>query len=118
MDWIIERARDPERMYYPNMLVMGEEVFRTNARLSETFDQIAIVYRDERLPSPEENATAGATPDGYDYGVFNFVDLFAQALHGKDSGELTQAERKGLFAKFEHDLSDHMPVWIRLAVPG
>lgn len=94
------------------------DVFRTNARLSQTYDQIGLVNHDKRLPSHEANATAGARADAFDYGVFNFVDLFAEALHGgKKLAELTKTQRKTLFKKFEHDLTDHMPIWIRLPKP-
>ncbi len=55
-------------------------VFRTNVRLSETYDQIAFLSQDDRLPSPEANATAGSIPDGFDYGVFDFSDFFAAVL--------------------------------------
>jgi len=163
--WLIERAKNPERMYYPNILMMGdcnlefkepeverpkiaeflkslnekelgrrspaefnfpfldvhpgrEEVFRTAARLKDTYDQAAIVFRDPRLPDYKQNRVAGAEPDGYDFGVFNFVDLFSQALHGSDFRELGKSQQKDLLARFEHDLSDHLPIWIRLPLPG
>ncbi len=95
----------------------GGDVFRTNARLSQTYDQIGLVVHDHRLPTPEANATAGATDDSYDYGVVNFVDLFSQALHQRNHDELTDAEQRALYKNFEHDLTDHMPIWIRLPVP-
>ena len=37
-----------------------QEVFRTNARMSETFDQIGLFNRDSRLPTYMNNATMGA----------------------------------------------------------
>jgi hypothetical protein len=91
---------------------------RTNYRLDQTYDQIAMFGFDEQLPTPAANKTAGSTPDGYDYGVFNFAQLFAQALHGKDFGDLTAAQQKRLVSKGEFDVSDHMPAWIRLGIPG
>ena len=54
-----------------------DDIFRTNARLTETFDQIGLFNRDPRLPSYTENATMGANPLGPDYGVFEFGDLFS-----------------------------------------
>ena len=49
---------------------------RTNARLDQTYDQIAVFSNDVRLPNPEDNSNAGTLGnDGYDYGVFNFVDI-------------------------------------------
>jgi hypothetical protein len=95
----------------------GQRVFRTNARLNQTYDQIGLVVHDERLPTPEANAAAGTTADGFDYGVVNFVDLFSQALHQRDHNDLAAAERKALYRKFEYDLTDHMPIWIRLPIP-
>lgn len=50
-------------------------VFRTNARLSETFDQIGLFSRDPRLPTYKDNNSMGSNPNGPDYGVFNFVEL-------------------------------------------
>jgi len=91
-------------------------VFRTNARLDQTFDQVAIIRRDPRL-GPAANAPAGSVANGFDYGVFDFADLFAQALHGKDLAALSAAERKALFEQFEFDFSDHMPIWVRLPRP-
>ncbi|MBV1907154.1 MAG: hypothetical protein KUG75_13845 [Pseudomonadales bacterium] len=93
------------------------QVFRSTARLTETYDQIAFFNHDKRLPKPEDNATAGATKDGFNYGVFNFSDLFAEAIHGKPMAELTPASRKKLIAKYEHDVSDHLPIWVRLPRP-
>jgi len=92
-------------------------VFRSTARLGETYDQIALFSHDVRLPSPEANANAGAMKDSFDYGVFNFSDLFSQALHGKPYLALSKAQKKNLIAKYEHDVSDHLPIWIRLPRP-
>ena len=94
-----------------------EEVFRTNARMSETFDQIGLFNRDSRLPSYTENATMGANPLGPDYGVFEFGDLFSEALLGRPYLELSTAERSSFTARFEHKVSDHMPLWVRLPLP-
>jgi hypothetical protein len=160
LGWVIERAKNQKRMYYPNMLVMGDcnldfrdpdkerpeidaflkslnrkelnrqgnaemnfpfldvhpdekEVYRTAARQKDTYDQIAIIFRDRRLPDYKQNQAARATPNGYDYGVFNFVELFSHALHGSSFGQLKKSEQKQLIAKFEHDLTDHMPIWVR-----
>ncbi len=92
---------------------------RTNARLSETYDHIAFVAWDDWAPLHDRNGEAGKTgPDGYDYGVFRFVDLFAVALHGATFEKLGKPERAALIEKFEHDLSDHMPIWVRLPKPS
>ena len=95
------------------------EPFRTNARLSETFDQIGFFSADARLPTHDQNATAGR-PDAihdWDYGVFNFVDLFSVALEGKPFSELSHARKKEFVPRFEHKVSDHMPLWLRLPLP-
>ncbi len=92
-------------------------VFRSTARLTETYDQIAFFNHDDRLPTPEANDHAGSRVDGFDYGVFNFTDLFAEALHGKPFAELTKQQRKDLIARYEHDVSDHLPIWVRLPRP-
>lgn len=88
------------------------EVFRTNARLSQTYDQIGLFSRDNRLPTYKDNETImGKNPTGPDYGVFNFVELFATALGVPD------AQRGDLVKRFEHKVSDHMPLWLRLPLP-
>ncbi len=110
---------DIATMYFPflDKHPKRSDVFRSNARLNQTYDQIAIVARDKRLPAPKIKDSAGKTRDGFDYGVFNFVDLFSQALHKKPFKDLGKAQQKTLLDKFEHDLSDHMPIWVRLPKP-
>jgi len=95
------------------------EVFRTNARLNQTFDQIGLFCRDPRFPNHRDNLTMGRSPVGPDYGVFNFVDLFAEALHGRPFAELgfSEDEKKAFYGQFEHTFSDHMPIWLRLPLP-
>ncbi len=129
MDWVLQRACHAERMYYKDMIVLGDmnlffedpeqqrtditarlkamntknglhkagaaelylpfldphpksppphEVFRTNARQDQTFDQFAFVTHSPRLPTSAAKASAGATPDGFNYGVFNYLDLFSR----------------------------------------
>ncbi len=104
---------------FPFLAVHPDEtaVFRSTARRTETYDQIAIFSHDKRLPRPPDNATAGTTAGGFDYGVFNFADLFAEALHGEPLLSLSKTKRDALLKKFEHDVSDHMPIWVRLANP-
>ncbi len=102
------------------------ELFRTNIRLSQTYDQIGIFSRDSRLrryieTTPEAtHRTAdawGALPTGPDYGVFNFTDLFCQALAGSPYRALPKAERDRLVKRYEHTVSDHMPIWFRAPLP-
>ena len=94
------------------------DIFRTNARLSETFDQIGLFARDDRLPTYKDNETKmGKNPTGPDYGVFNFVNLFSEVLEGKSFAALSPPQQKSLIARFEHKVSDHMPLWLRLPMP-
>ncbi len=88
------------------------DVFRTNVRLSETYDQIGLFSRDDRLPYYADNKTEmGKNPMGPDYGVFNFVKLFSEALKVPDS------QRNALIDRVQHKVSDHMPLWLRLPLP-
>lgn len=92
--------------------------YRTNARLTETFDQIGLFFQDKRWPTHDKNAAMPLGPDGPDYGVFDFVNLFANVLNGKPySPTWTPAEKKAFFARFEFEVSDHMPLWMRLPKP-
>jgi endonuclease/exonuclease/phosphatase family metal-dependent hydrolase len=85
------------------------EIFRTNARKKSTFDQIAVFGRDRRLPSHKVNETKmGDERDGPDYGLFDFVRLFSTALNWGDAPK---------YECFEHAVSDHMPIWLRLPNP-
>ena len=153
IDWLTLRAKNAARMYYPNLVLLGDcnleferfdlqrsEVdarlkelnstilksnraakvnlplltphpvhgeLRTTARMTQTYDQIGIFSHDPGWPRAEDNATAGqSSDDAFDYGVFRFTDLFAQA------------QQKALIKHCEHDVSDHMPAWFRLPVPG
>lgn len=92
------------------------QILRTNARLTETYDQIGIFSRDQRLMKLR-NEDAGLAPRGPDFGVFDFVNLFSEALHGKPFKKLPAAQRKVFVKRFEHKVSDHMPLWLRLPQP-
>ena len=96
------------------------ETIRTNARFDETFDQVGIFAHDARLPSFEANPGVArrADPDAFDYGFFDFVDLFAEAVAGAPWAGMTESAQKAFVARFQHDVSDHMPIWIRLKLPG
>ncbi len=63
------------------------------------------------------NKEMGKNPLGPDYGMFNFVNLFSEALLNKPRKDLTKAQAKKLFSKFEHKVSDHLPLWLRLPLP-
>ncbi len=107
------------KIYFPFIDVhpARHEVFRSNARHSQSYDQIAIVSNDPRLPRPADKKKAGTVAGGYDFGMFDFVNLFAEALHGKPFDRLAAKQQTALIARFQHDVSDHMPIWIRLAKP-
>ncbi len=102
----------------PNQQLMGRDgrPLQTNARLTQTFDQIGIFSRDERLKRLT-NKNAGANPRGPDFGVFDFVNLFSEALHERPFAALTDTQRGALLARFEHQVSDHMPLWFRIPLP-
>ncbi len=96
------------------------EVFKTNARLNETFDHIGLFFKNEdsNLPKYTENALMGKGDGNMDYGVFNFVELFREALNENTPvAQMTTAHKKKFFSRFEHKVSDHMPLWLRLPLP-
>ncbi|MEN8170595.1 MAG: endonuclease/exonuclease/phosphatase, partial [Pseudomonadota bacterium] len=92
-------------------------VLKTALRQKQTYDQIGFFSNDSRLPKADDNDTSGSTVGGYDYGVFNIANLIANALHGKDIDQVTSIQRKAIYKKAEFDISDHMPVWVRLKLP-
>jgi len=96
---------------------VSQQLIRTNARLRETFDHVGFFNRDPRLPQYRNRADMGTAERGPDYGMFNFVQLFNDALNDKPLAELTRDEKKAFYRKFEHEVSDHMPIWVRLPLP-
>ncbi|MCH8310777.1 MAG: hypothetical protein IIB17_09840 [Chloroflexi bacterium] len=59
----------------------------------------------------------GQNPRGPDYGVFNFVEFFSQTLFNAPFESLVGDAREDFPAKFQHKVSDHMPLWMRLPLP-
>ncbi len=111
------------RIYFP--FIDGQphtgESIRTNARSDQTFDQIAFFLGsgEKQLPNDKwREQVDRSKPDGFDYGVFNFSDLFARSIMGKAYRRLSKAEKQALGKKFEHSVSDHMPIWARIPRPG
>jgi hypothetical protein len=106
---------------HPNsaqLLAAAGQPLRTNARVSETFDQIGVFSRDMRLRTKLALSIMGVEERGPDYGVIEFANLFAEALHDHGIEDFpTSAERDAFFARFEHEVSDHMPAWFRLRLP-
>jgi hypothetical protein len=96
-------------------------LFNTNARKSEAFDHIAFfIDKDEDgLPREDKNRRAGQDgANAYDFGVFDFPELFAQTLYDKSFYQLNKTEMKKVFSSSKADVSDHMPIWVRLPIPG
>ncbi len=105
-------------------------LLRSNVRLTQTYDQIGVFSLDSRVggrlattpeghSSKEQWAVAEGAPD---YGCFDFANLFSRALAGgRNLEELVEAEGSGartrLIKRFEHRVSDHMPIWIRIPLP-
>jgi len=96
------------------------KIFKTNARLTETFDQIGVFFRDTNKlwPTYQDNSSMGSQVTGSDYGVFNFVELFRDALGvAKEVEDMSTPEKDKFYGRFEHNVSDHMPLWLRLPLP-
>jgi hypothetical protein len=94
------------------------EVYRTNARRDQTFDHIAFLAHDAWVPRHGANGDARHGGNGFDYGVFDYVDLIATALHGAPFAELSKTRQDAIFTNCKADISDHMPIWVRLPKPG
>ncbi len=99
-------------------------VFRTNVKLNQTFDQLGAFYNDPRLDlasttaDGHRNPQVWGAPGGPDYGVFNFTELFSQALKKKSYHELSKEDAHSLVRRYDFRVSDHMPIWIRLPLPA
>jgi endonuclease/exonuclease/phosphatase family metal-dependent hydrolase len=111
------------RIYFPflDQHPIAKKVFRTNARETETFDQIGFFKGpdEQRLPNDLWRAKMdGGLADGFDYGVFNFADLFARTLMNQPYSRLSKAQKQALGRDFEHSVSDHLPIWTRIPRPG
>lgn len=114
---------EARRIYFPFIDKHPEAaaVFTTNARANQTFDQIAFFLgaEEKRLPNHTwHDDIVEKGPDDFDYGVFDFAELFSQVLIGEPYADLTKPQRTNLGKKFEHSVSDHLPIWVRLPRPG
>lgn len=111
-------AADPARL--------KKHGFRTNVGLTQTFDQIGVLSRDKRLggrmaTSPEGHSPVevwGRAPEGPDYGVVNLTELFSHVLNGKSFYELKSKEKTAFKRRYHFSVSDHMPIWLRVPLPG
>ncbi|MDH3580005.1 MAG: hypothetical protein OEM91_05185 [Hyphomicrobiales bacterium] len=103
--------RHPDHQNLPG--TDSDGFFKTNARRTETYDHIAFFASDKRLPDPAANGEAGSQSAlNYDYGVFDFTKLLSEAVP-----ELTGGDGKIKYDMFKNELSDHLPIWIRLPIP-
>lgn len=118
---VFKRA-EARRIYFPfiDPHTATDRVLRSTARQTQTFDQIAFLRgrREKLLPNNRWRASVGSGPDAFDYGVFNFTDLFATALKGGKYLGLSKADRDDLNPLFQHSVSDHLPIWVRIPRPG
>ncbi len=114
---------EKRRIYFPfidGKPLTGENI-RTNARSDQTFDQISFFLgsKEKQLPNDKWREQVDENnPDGFNYGVFNFSDLFARSLKGKPYSRLNKREKAEIGKKFEHSVSDHLPIWVRIPRPG
>ena len=90
----------------------------STARMEDTYDQIGFFSKTPYFPDYLKNHQAGKDgQDGYDFGVFTFANLFAKAVRDKDR-YLDVPDRSEFVERFEWDVSDHHPIWVRLPRPG
>ena len=59
----------------------------------------------------------GSEPAWPDNGVSEFVNLFSDAVLGRPFDCLSKAEQWDFVDKFQYNVSDHMPLWMRLPLP-
>jgi len=117
------KGKNKDRIYFPfidSHPSTGAPI-RSNAKQDQTFDQIAFFLgtREKRLPNHKwKSLAAQQGPDGYDFGLFNFVELFSKAVLNRSFDSLSAAEKSQFIDRFEHNVSDHMPIWARLPRPG
>ena len=112
------------RVYFPflDRHPKHRRFLRTNARASQTYDHIGFFCGadEQRLPNDRwlDAWTPRRNPDDFEFGVFDFADLLSQTMRGKSYRSLSADEKKNLGASFEHTVSDHLPIWVRVPRPG
>ena len=99
------------RIYFPflDKHPRFDKSLRTNARANQTFDHFGFFNGAyvENLPNDQLRKRISSTkrnwnPDSYEYGVFDFTELFAQALKNKSYFRLSRSGKSRLGKKFEH----------------
>ena len=112
------RSRESAKCNFPMLSTHPKKGNLVTAlRQSATYDQIGIFSKDSRLPTPEDNLRAGESSGKFDYGVYNIAELISNALYNQSILEVSEQERKLIYKKSEYDISDHMPIWMRLRLP-
>jgi len=94
-----------------------ETQYTSNVKMTQRYDQIGMFFKDKGFPTYLDNKVMGENEKGPDFGVFNFTELFSNALYEKSYNELSSEEKETIVCKYEHKVSDHMPIWIRLPLP-
>lgn len=91
---------------------------KTNIRENQPYDHIGFIGADARIPGLDQNSMAGnGDPDNFDYGIFDFAELISRALLDQSYSGLHKKTKGIIDRKLEHEISDHLPVWIRLPMP-
>jgi hypothetical protein len=110
---------DDISVYFPflNKHPVQRKFLKTTARMGETYDQIGLFSKDERLPSFADNGIMGTNIQGPDYGVFNFTELFSKSINNLSYSRLSKSQKSAFVKRYEHKVSDHLPLWIRLPLP-
>lgn len=123
MNKSVFRSATAKRIYFPFIDKHPKWGFiRSNARLNQTYDQIAFFAgkRQPGIPNHKGRERIKEFPNEFDYGVFNFAELFANAMTGKTFAEIRNDSNafKPFAKNYEHSVSDHMPIWVRVRRPG
>lgn len=117
---ISAKAKDTD-IYFPFITPHPEKpekgTFRSNARLTQTYDQIGFFTTDRRLPKAANRHNLSVPGALKDYGLFNFTDLFARSVYDKPYEKMNKREVNRLINRFQHTVSDHLPIWVRLEMP-
>lgn len=117
------KSANAHRIYFPFIDKHPRHGWlRSNARLNQTYDQIAFFAgkKEKGLPNHKAAKNIPQNPNAFDYGVFNFAELFANATRNKTFKQIrgNPTSFKSFAKNFEHSVSDHMPIWVRVRRPG